>query len=123
MEMQEFEAFEACVRADDGLRTMLENITRSVTDEGERQSPLRLDPMEGLWLVALAGLWQVVKVGIQYLRGLSERQVLAQRLEIIARVKALGFDEKHAVQVLERLLKDIRTRPDDDAVLKRLLKV
>lgn len=77
MEMRELEAFEACVRGDDGLRTMLENVTRSVADEGERQSPLRLDPMDGLWLVGLAGLWQVVKVGIQYLRGLSERQVVA----------------------------------------------
>jgi hypothetical protein len=124
MEIRELEAFEACVRADDGLRTMLENVTRSVADEGERQPPLRvIDPADGLWLVALAGLWQVVKVGIQYVRGLSEMQIVAQRLEIIARVKALGFDEKHAVQVVERLLKDIRTRPDDDAVTKTLLKM
>jgi len=123
MAMREFEAFEAYVRADDGLRTMLENVTHSVAGEGERQSPLRLDPMDGLWLVALAGLWQMVKVGIQYLRGLSEMQIVAQRLEIIARVKALGFDEKHAVQVVERLLKDIHTRPEDDAVSKTLLKM
>src|SRR5574341_98401 len=115
MEMRELEAFEVRVRADDGLRAMLENVTCSVADEGERQSSLRvIDPTDGLWLVALAGLWQVVKVGIQYLRGLSEMQVLGKRLEIIARVKELGFDEKHAVQMVERLLKDIRARSEDD---------
>ena len=84
MELRELEVFEARVRADGDLRTMLENLTCSVADEGERQSPLRvIDPTDGLWLVALAGLWQVVKVGVQYLRGLSEMQVLEKRLEII----------------------------------------
>jgi hypothetical protein len=32
----------------------------------------------------------------------------------------LGYDEKHATQVVERLLKGIRTRSDDDMVLKAL---
>jgi hypothetical protein len=36
----------------------------------------------------------------------------------VAEVKALGYDEKHAAQVVERLLKSIRTRPDDDSGLK-----
>ena len=42
---------------------------------------------------------------------------------MIAEVKALGYDEKHAAQVVERLLQGIRTRPDDDAVLKALQKL
>jgi Holliday junction resolvasome RuvABC DNA-binding subunit len=42
---------------------------------------------------------------------------------VIAEVKALGYDETQAAQVVERLLKGIRTRPDDDAVLKALQKM
>jgi hypothetical protein len=35
----------------------------------------------------------------------------------------LGYDEKHTAQVVEPLLKNIRTRPDDDSVLKTLQKM
>jgi hypothetical protein len=42
---------------------------------------------------------------------------------VIAEVKALGYDEKHAAQVVERLLKSIRTRPNDDSVLESLQKM
>jgi hypothetical protein len=65
----------------------------------------------------------LVKVGIQHLRGMSDTTVLQKRIEVIAEVKALGYDEKHAAQVVERLLKSIRTRPDDDSVLKTLQKM
>ena len=46
-----------------------------------------------------------------------------QQVEVIAEVKALGYDEKQAAQVVERLLKSIRTRRDDDSVLKTLQKM
>jgi len=42
---------------------------------------------------------------------------------MIAEVKTLGYDEKHAAQVVECLLKGIRARPDDDSVLKALQKM
>jgi hypothetical protein len=42
---------------------------------------------------------------------------------VIAEVKALGYEEKQASQVVERMLKTIRTRPDDDSVLKTLQKM
>jgi Holliday junction resolvasome RuvABC DNA-binding subunit len=45
------------------------------------------------------------------------------RDEVIAEVKALGYDEKQAAQVVERLLKSIHTRPDEDSVLKALQKM
>jgi hypothetical protein len=122
MDRRELEAFEASVLADDEVRRMLEDITRSVAVEVQQQSPIRVDPMLGLWLVGLAGLWQLAKVGIHHLRGMSDAAVLQQQVEVIAEVKALGYDEKHATQVVERLLKSIRTRPDDDSVLKTLQK-
>ena len=120
---RELEAFEASVLADDEVRRMLEDITRSVAMEVQQQSPRRLDVTMGLWLVGLAGLWQLVKVGIHHLRGISDISMLQKQIEVIAEVKALGYDEKHATQMIERLFKSIRTRPDDDSVLKTLQKM
>jgi hypothetical protein len=122
MDRRELEAFEASVLADDEVRRMLEDVTHSVA-EAQQQSPTRVDVTMGLWLVGLAGLWQLAKVGIQHLRGMSDTAVLQKQVEVVAEVKALGYDEKQAAQVVERLLKLIRTRPDDDTVLKALHKM
>jgi hypothetical protein len=123
IDRRELEAFEASVLADDEVRRMLEDITHSVAVEAQQQPPTRLDVTMGLWLVGLAGLWQLAKVGIHHLRGLSDTAVLQKQVEVIAEVKTLGYDEKQAAQVVERLLKLIRTRPDDDTVLKALQKM
>jgi hypothetical protein len=123
MDRRELEAFEASVLADDKVRSMLEEITRSVAVEVEQQSPRRLDATAGLWLVGLAALWQLIKVGIHHLRGMSDTTALRKQIEVIAEVKALGYDEKQAIQVVERLFKSIRTRPDDDSGLKTLQKM
>ena len=123
IDRRELEAFEASVLADDEVRGMLQDITHSLAVEVRQQSPTRVDVMMGLWLVGLASLWQLAKVGIHHLRGLSDTAVLQKQVEVIAEVKALGCDEKQAAQVVERLLKGIRTRPDDDAVSKALQKI
>jgi len=117
------EAFETSVLADDEVRRMLEDITHSVAVEIQQQSPTRVDVTLGMWLVGLASLWLLAKVGIHHLRGMSDTAVLQTQVEVIAEVKALGYDEKHAAQVVERLLKGIRTRPDDDSMLKALQKM
>ena len=117
------EAFETSVLADDEVRRMLEDITHSVAVEIQQQSPTHVDVTLGMWLVGLASLWLLAKVGIHHLRGMSDTAVLQTQVEVIAEVKALGYDEKHAAQVVERLLKGIRTRPDDDSMLKALQKM
>ena len=119
----ELEVFEASVLADDEVRRMLEDVTHSVAEEVQQQAPIRVDVTMGLWLVGLASLWQLAKVGIQHLRGMSDTAVLQKQVAVIAEVKALGYDEKQAAQVVERLLKGIRTRTDDDSVLKALQKM
>jgi hypothetical protein len=123
IDRRELEAFEASVLADDEVRRMLEDITHSVAAEVQQQLPTRVDVTMGLWLVGLASLWQLAKVGIHHLRGLSDTAVLQKQVEVIAEVKALGYDDKQAAQVVERLLKSIRTRPDDDTMLKALQKM
>jgi hypothetical protein len=123
MNRRELEAFEMRVLADDEVRHMLEDITGSVAVKVPQQSPKRLDVTAALWLVGLAGLWQLAKIGIHHLRGMSDTAVLQKQVEVIETVKALGYDEKYAAQVVERLLKSIRTRSDDDSVLKSLQKM
>jgi hypothetical protein len=123
IDRRELEAFEASVLADDEVRRMLEDVTHSVAVEVPQQSPTRVDVTMGLWLVGLAGLWQLAKVGIHHLRGMSDTAVLQKQVEVVAEVKVLGYDEKQAAQVVERLLKSIRTRPDDDTALKALQKM
>ena len=123
IDRRELEAFEASVLADDEVRRMLEDITHSVAVEVQQQSPTRIDVTMGLWLVGLASLWQLAKVGIHHLRGMSDTSMLQKQIEVIAEVKALGYDEKQTTQVVERLLKSIRTRPEDDTVLKALQKM
>jgi hypothetical protein len=123
VDRRELEAFEASVLADDEVRSMLEDITRSVAVEVQQQSARRLDVTAALWLVGVAGLRQLVKVGIHHLRGMSDTSMLQKQIEVVAEVKALGYEEKQTTQVVERLLKGIRKRPDDDSVLKTLQKM
>jgi hypothetical protein len=123
IDRRELEVFEASILADNEVRHMLEDVTHSVAVEVQQQSLTRVDVTLGLGLVGLASLWQLAKVGIQHLRGLSDTAVLQKQIEVIAEVKALGYDEKQTTQVVERLLKLIRTRPDDDSVLKALQKM
>jgi hypothetical protein len=54
---------------------------------------------------------------------MSDASLLQKEIEMIAEVKALGYNEKQAAQVVERLFKSIRTRPDDDSILKSLQKM
>lgn len=119
--MQEIEAFEGQVRADAAVRRLLEDVTQDVAEADARPSPTRLDPTAALWLVGVVGLWKLAKVGIDHLRGLSEVALVTKQIELVREMQTLGCDAKQATQVVERLLKDLRTRPDNDPVLKRLL--
>jgi hypothetical protein len=86
MDRRELESFEARVLADDEVRRMLEDATRGVAVEAPPQSPTRVDPTIGAWLVGLAALWQLAKVGIHHLRGMSDTTVLQKQFEVIAEV-------------------------------------
>lgn len=123
IDRQELEAFEAQVQAEEALRHLLDEATTGVATEVELVSPTRVDPVMGLWIVGLAGLWLLSKVGINHLRGMSETAALAKQVEVISRLKELGYDETQSAQVVENLLKGLRTRPDDDSVLKTLQKL
>lgn len=121
--LQELEAFEAQVQTDEVLRTLLEDLIRSVADEGEPASRTRFDPTAGLWLVGVAALWKLASVGIDHLRGLSESAQIAKQLDLVREMQALGCEPKQATQMVARLLKELRTRPAHDVVLKRLLEL
>jgi len=58
-------------------------------------------------------------VGIDTLRRMSEDAGAERRIQLIRELQDLGY-ERQAPFILGRLLKDLRERPDDDPVLKRL---
>lgn len=123
IDSRELEAFEEQVQSDESLRHLIIEATKGITAETDLVSPTRFDPAMGLWLVGLSGLWLLVKVGINHLRSMSEANALQKQVEVIARLKELGYDETQSAQVVENLLKGIRARPGDDSVLKTLQKL
>lgn len=123
IDSRELEGFEEHVQADESLRNLITEATTGVAAETHLVSPTRMVPVMGLWLVGLSGLWLLGKVGINHLRNMSETHALEKQVEVIAKLHELGHDETQSAQVVENLLKGIRTRPDDDAVLKTLQKV
>lgn len=123
IDSRELEVFEKQVQADESLRNLITEATTGVAAETDLASPTRFDPAMGLWLVGLSGLWLLGKVGINHLLSMSEASALEKQVEVIARLKELGYDETQSAQVVENLLKGIRARPGDDSVLKTLQKV
>ena len=82
-----------------------------------------VDPISvGLSLVAVSALWQLLKVGIGTLRRMSEDAALKRRIELIRQLKEMGYG-RQAPFIVERLLKEMRERPEDDPVLKALTKM
>jgi hypothetical protein len=79
-----------------------------------------VDPTSaGLSLVAVAALWKLLSVGIGTLRSMSEDATLQRRIQLIRELQELGY-ERQAPFIVDRLLKELRERPDDDPVLKQL---
>lgn len=54
---------------------------------------------------------------------LAKSSVHYQQVDIIADLQELGYDAKQATQVVERLLQGLRTRPNDNAVIKTIQKM
>ena len=72
-----------------------------------------------LSLIATAALWKLVCVGITTLRGMTENALLGQRVQLIRELRDMGY-ERQAPYIVDRLLKDMRDRPEDDPVLKKI---
>jgi hypothetical protein len=90
----------------------------------EQFAGMRLgDPLSaGLSLVAAAALWKLLNVGIATLRRMSEDAADARRVQVIRELQLMGY-ERQAPFIVDRLLTEMRERPDDDPVLKKLIEM
>jgi len=78
------------------------------------------DPLSvSLSLVAVAALWKLLGVGIGVLRRMGEDATVERRIQLIRELAELGY-ERQAPLIVDRLLEEIRERPEDDPVLKKL---
>ena len=69
--------------------------------------------------MAVAALWKLLSVGIDTLRRMSEDATVQQRIHLIRELQELGY-ERQAPFIVDRLLSQMRERPEDDPVLKKL---
>ena len=89
----------------------------------EEMTAVTRDPATvALSLVAAAALWRLLSVGIETLRSMSHDAAVRRRIELIGELQQLGYG-RQAPFIVERLLKDLRQRPADDAVLQALAKL
>ena len=73
----------------------------------------------GLSLVAVAALWKLLSVGIGALRRMSEDATIERRIQLIRQLQEMGY-ERQAPFIVDRLLREMRERSEDDPVLKKL---
>lgn len=76
----------------------------------------------GLSLVVAAALWKLLNVGIETLRRMTEDAAAQRRIQFIRELQEMGY-ERQAPFIVDRLLKDMRERPEDDPVLKKLAEI
>ena len=78
------------------------------------------DPLAAsLSLIVVAALWKLLNVGIDTLRRMSEDATVQRRIQLIRELQEMGY-QRQAPFIVDRLLKDMRERPEDDPVLKKL---
>ncbi len=66
-----------------------------------------------------AAAWKLLSVGIDTLRTMSEDATAQRRIQLIRELQEMGY-ERQAPFIVDRLLKEMRERPEDDPVLKKL---
>ena len=117
----DLEAFEASVRGEPAVKGLLDELTAGVQPghPGAVPRTMAFGPAD-CWVFGLFALWQFVRVGIDYLRALSENAALQKRAEIINSLIERGADSKEAAAIVEGLLAQLRARPADDSVIAAL---
>ncbi len=105
------------------IRALVDSVAEDAEFEESMTGTKIGDPLSaGLSLVAVAALWQLVSIGIETLRRMSENATVERRVELIRQLQAMGY-ERQAPFIVDRLLKEMRERPADDPVLKALVRM
>jgi len=115
----EIETFQTNIQSVPEIMALVESVAEDAEFQ-EATAGTRFDPMSaGLSLVAVAALWKLLNVGIGVLRRMSEDATVEQRIQLIRQLQEMGY-ERQAPFIVDRLLKEMRERPEADPVLKKL---
>ena len=116
----DIEQFQAKIQSMPEIKAIVDNVVEEAEFQ-ESTSPTRfVDPLSAsLSLVAAAALWKLLSVGIDTLRLMTETIITKRRIQLIAELQAMGY-ERQAPLIVDRLLREMRTRPENDPVLKKL---
>lgn len=119
----EIETLEARIQAEPEILAFLNDLVEDA-EIAEAMRPLRLgDPLSAsLSLVAAAALWKLLSVGIDTLRRMSEAAAVERWIELLRELQEMGY-QRQADVILKRLFEEIRKRPADDSVLKKLTRL
>ncbi len=118
----ELEAFQTQLQSVPEVTTLLDAIAQDASLQ-EITAGQRADPGSvALSLVAAAALWKLLSVGVETLRSMAHDATLQRRIDMIRELQQLGY-ERQAPFILERLHNELRQRPEDDPILKALIKI
>ena len=119
---EQIEAIEHRVLEDKILCDFLDHcLSRSRESTEHTEALKRFDvSATDLWLLGLLMLWRVAKIGVDHLRQVSEIEATRKILSDVKMLRDLGYSKAAAVSVIERLLKDIRDRSQDDPVIRAI---
>lgn len=118
----QIETFQANIQSEPGIVALVDSVAEDA-EFREATAGTRFDPLSaGLSLVAVAALWKLLDAGIGALRRMGENATVERRIRLIGQLQDMGY-ERQAPFIVDRLLKEIRERPDDDPVLKKLMEM
>ncbi len=119
----EIETFQTNIQSIPEIRALVDSVAEDADFEESMTGTRVVDPLSaGLSLVAVAALWKLVSIGIDRLRQMNENAILQQRIQCIRELQDMGY-ERQAPFIVDRMLKEIRERPADDSVLKKLVQM
>ena len=114
----EIEAFQTNIQPVPEIMALVDGVTEEAEFQ-ESTTGTREATSVALPVVAGAALWKLLSVGIDVLRIGSKDATVARRIQFIRELQEMGY-ERQAPFILDRLLEDLRERPEDDPVLKKL---
>ena len=117
----DIETFQSSLQSQPEIMALLDAVSADAAFQESMSATRAVDPLSAsLSLVAVAALWRLLQLGIGTLRRMSEDATLKRRIELIRQLQQAGY-EREAPLIVDRLLKEMRGRPDDDPLLKKLI--
>ena len=119
----EIESFQTNIQSVPEIMALMDGVAEDAEFQESTAGTRIGDPMSvGLSLVAVAALWKLLNVGIGTLRRMSEDATVQRRIQLIRQLQEMGY-ERQAPFIVDQLLKEMRERPEDDPVLKKLTEI